>query len=46
MKPDFKNINISTDAFGAQHKPVAAGEEWLTPELIPCLLYTSDAADE
>ena len=42
MKPDFKNINISTDAFGAQHKPVAAGEEWLTPELIPVKpIYTA-----
>ena len=37
MKPDFKNINITQDAFAAQHAGVAAsaGEDWLTPELIP-----------
>jgi hypothetical protein len=35
MRPDFKTINITADAFGAQHAPIAQGEEWLTPELIP-----------
>ncbi len=36
MKPDFKNINIIADAFGAPATaPAAAGEDWLTPELIP-----------
>ena len=36
MKPDFKNIDILADAFGAQATaPAAAGEAWLTPELIP-----------
>lgn len=37
MKPDFKNINITQDAFTAQHDHAAAsaGEDWLTPELIP-----------
>lgn len=35
MKPDFKNIDIVKDAFGTTTAPVAKGEEWLTPELIP-----------
>lgn len=36
MKPDFKNIDILADAFSAQATaPAAAGEDWLTPELIP-----------
>ena len=36
MKPDFKNMNIIADAFGASAAaPKAAGEDWLTPELIP-----------
>ncbi len=36
MKPDFKNMNIIADAFGAPAAaPQAAGEDWLTPELIP-----------
>ena len=36
MKPDFKNIDILADAFSAQATaPAAAGEAWLTPELIP-----------
>ena len=35
MRPNFKTIDIAKDAFGASHAPVAAGEEWLTPELIP-----------
>ena len=37
MRPNFKNIDITKDAFAAhQAAPaVAAGEEWITPELIP-----------
>ena len=36
MKPDFKNIDILADAFSATATaPAAAGEDWLTPELIP-----------
>ena len=36
MKPDFKNIDILAYAFSAQATaPAAAGEAWLTPELIP-----------
>ena len=35
MRPDFKSVNIEKDAFGAAHQAPAAGEEWLTPELIP-----------
>ena len=42
MKPDFKNIDILADAFSAPATaPAAAGEDWLTPELIPVkLVYT------
>ena len=43
MKPDFKNINIIADAFGAPAAVPAAGEEWLTPELIPVKpIYTKN----
>ena len=35
MRPDFKTIDITKDAFGVQHAPVAEGEKWITPELIP-----------
>ena len=43
MKPDFKTIDIAKDAFGAKHSPVAGGEDWLTPELIPVKpIYTKD----
>ena len=43
MRPDFKSIDIAKDAFGAQHAPVATGEEWLTPELIPVKnVYTKE----
>ncbi len=37
MRPDFKNIDITKDAFTTPaHAPAEAkGEEWLTPELIP-----------
>lgn len=43
MKPDFKTIDITKDAFGAQHAPLAKGEEWITPELIPVKpVYTKD----
>ena len=43
MRPDFKTIDITKDAFGAAHAPMAAGEEWLTPELIPVKpVYTKE----
>ena len=43
MRPDFKNINITADAFGGVQAPIAQGEEWLTPELIPVKpIYTKD----
>ena len=43
MRPNFKSIDITADAFGAQHAPIAQGEEWLTPELIPVKpIYTKD----
>ena len=43
MRPDFKNINITADAFGGAQAPIAQGEEWLTPELIPVKpIYTKD----
>ena len=37
MKPDFKSIDITADAFGAQPAAAVAATEndWLTPELIP-----------
>ena len=35
MKPNFKNIDIATDAFNVKHNPIAEGQTWLTPELIP-----------
>ena len=44
MRPDFKNIDITKSAFGAQHSAVAQpAEDWLTPELIPVKpIYTKD----
>ena len=43
MRPDFKNINITADAFGGAQAPIAQGEEWLTPELIPVKpIYTKE----
>ena len=43
MKPDFKTIDITKDGFGANHAPVANGEDWLTPELIPVKpIYTKE----
>ncbi|MDE6801482.1 MAG: methylmalonyl-CoA mutase [Muribaculaceae bacterium] len=43
MKPDFKAINITADAFTAPKGAVAKGEDWLTPELIPVKpIYTKD----
>ena len=43
MRPNFKNIDITADAFNAPKGNVAAGEEWLTPELIPVKpIYTKD----
>ena len=41
MKPNFKNIDIATDAFNVKHNPIAEGQTWLTPELIPVTpIYT------
>ena len=46
MKPNFKNIDIATDAFNVKHNPIAEGETWLTPELIPVKpIYTKDDLD-
>ena len=43
MRPDFKNIDIATEAFNVEHKPIAEGELWTTPELIPVKpIYTKD----
>ena len=43
MKPNFKNIDIATDAFNVKHNPIAKSETWLTPELIPVKpIYTKD----
>ena len=43
MKPNFKNIDIATEAFNVKHNPIAEGETWLTPELIPVKpIYTKD----
>ena len=43
MKPDFKTINITADAFNGPKGAVATGEEWLTPELIPVKpIYTKE----
>ena len=43
MKPDFKSINITADAFNGVKSTVAKGEDWLTPELIPVKpIYTKD----
>lgn len=35
MRPNFTNIDIKSDAFNANHAPIAEGEKWVTPELIP-----------
>ena len=44
MKPDFKSIDITADAFGAQPAAaVTATGDWLTPELIPVKpVYTKE----
>ena len=43
MKPNFKNIDIATDAFNVKHNPIAEGQTWLTPELIPVKpIYTKN----
>ena len=43
MRPNFKNIDIATEAFNVQHKPIDEGEKWITPELIPVKsIYTKD----
>ncbi len=35
MRPNFKNIDIANEAFNVKHEPIAEGEKWITPELIP-----------
>lgn len=43
MRPNFKNIDIATDAFNVKHTEIAEGEKWITPELIPVKpIYTKD----
>lgn len=45
MRPDFSTIDITKDAFGAQHTPVAVSDDrlWTTPELIKVKpVYTKD----
>ena len=44
MRPDFSTINITADAFSdKQSATPVAGEEWITPELIPVKpVYTKD----
>ena len=43
MRPNFKNIDIATEAFNVKHKPIAQGENWITPELIPVKsIYTKE----
>ncbi len=43
MRPNFKNIDIASDAFNVKHAPVAEGEKWITPELIPVKpIYTKE----
>ena len=32
MRPNFKSIDITADAFGGQHAPIAQGEDWLIPQ--------------
>ena len=54
MRPNFKNIDIKNAGFAATNaaewaKANGIEANWKTPEHIevkPCLLYTSDAADE
>lgn len=46
MRPNFKNIDIATDAFNVKHTEIAEGEKWITPELIPVKpIYTKDDLD-
>ena len=43
MRPNFKNIDIKSDAFNVKHTPIAEGEKWVTPELIPVKpIYTKE----
>lgn len=35
MRPNFKNIDIASDAFNVKHAQMPEGEKWITPELIP-----------
>ncbi len=43
MRPDFKEIDITKDAFAHKSAAPSTGEEWLTPELIPVKpVYTKE----
>ena len=43
MRPNFRNIDIATDAFNVKHNEIAEGEKWITPELIPVKpIYTKN----
>ena len=43
MRPNFTDINITTDAFDIKHAQLPEGEKWITPELIPVKpIYTKD----
>ena len=43
MRRNFKNIDIKSDAFNVKHAPIAEGEKWVTPELIPVKpIYTKE----
>ena len=43
MRPNFTDINITTDAFDIKHTQLPEGEKWITPELIPVKpIYTKD----
>jgi hypothetical protein len=35
MRPNFKNIDIATDAFNVKHEPIAEGDKWITRNLFP-----------
>ena len=43
MRPNFNNIDIKSEAFNVKHTPIAEGEKWVTPELIPVKpIYTKE----
>ena len=47
MRPNFKNIDIATDAFNVKHNEIAEGEKWITPELIPVKpIYTKKTSKD